>query len=368
MNAFQAVCDTVQEELSADQFPPFLNEAVELFSKAHLYYRNYKQIRINQNAARDPSKGNPAVYGAALHLLSDYTTIGSYALNVALIIKCTEDLLREYRQLGEDYHTLYHTIDWHYPLYYAVEWNQEAKKTHPLSPSLSLLWQVQIMGWVRQILQITRCASVVFWQMFKLSMCLCDAYLLLEKDSQTRYEACTELVAEWDNYQTQLKEDQKLLVEELDKGYELADRILTRLGANKDSHFIIDQLKQKIGKFAEGTEEVLEDFYDRVEETLDTAYIKGKIAPLHLNLDEGNAAAPTLPYSRFPPWAGQPIVIAPPAKFLHPSLDSALDFVLDNVEFSFITNPMREVLALADKLNQFYQNQKISLSPFSPFA
>ncbi len=38
MNAFQAVHDTIREELSTDQLPPCLDEAVELFSKAHLYY------------------------------------------------------------------------------------------------------------------------------------------------------------------------------------------------------------------------------------------------------------------------------------------------------------------------------------------
>jgi hypothetical protein len=345
MNAFQAIRDTIREEINIDQLPPFLDEAAELLSKAHLYYRGYKQMQINQNAARNPSKGHPGVYGAALHVVSDYTTIGAYAVNLALVTKCTEDLLREYRQLSEEYQRLCHTIDWQYPLYHPVEWKREAKNTQSLSPSLSLLWQVQIMGWVRQILKITRCALVVFWQMFKLSMCLCDAYLLLNGDSQTRYEACTELVAEWDSYRNQLKEDQKRLVRELEKGCDLADRILTRLGAERDSSFIIDRLKQKIEKFTGEAEEVLAGLYDRGIETLDMAYIKGKIAPLHIDLAESTAVAPALPYGRFPPWAGQAVVITP-AKSSPLPLDSAIDFVLENVQLPCIATPMKRIIDL----------------------
>lgn len=357
MNGFQAICDTIREECNSDLLPPFLDVSIELFSKAHIYYRIYKQTRMNQNIARDPSQGNPAVYGAALQLASDYTTIGSYAVNIALVTKCTEDLLQEYRRLSEDYQRLRHTIDWQYPLYHSVDWKRKGNSNRLLSPSLSILWQIQIMGRVEQILKIIRCALDVFWQLFKLSMCLCDVYLLLDGDSQTRYTACTELVADWNDYQNQLKEDHKCLVEELEKGCDLADRILTRLGIEKDSDFIIDQLKQEIGKCAQETEQVLENLYDRADETLDTVYIQGVITPLHINLTEGSATAPILPYDRFPPWAGQAIVINPSAKSPPLSVDSATEFVLNLVDLPVLKNPIKGILQLAEKINQFYQEQ-----------
>lgn len=371
MNTFQALRNSIQEELQADRhLPPFLDEAVELFRKAHMYYRTYRHVQIDQNAYKDPSKGHPAVYGAALQLLGDYTTIGSYAVNIALVTKCAEDILKEYRQLDDDYQRLCEAIDWQYPLYHYVEWKKEEKESQEIiSPYLPLMWQTQTMDMIRQILKITRCALDVFWQIFKLSMCLCDAYLLCNDDPQIRYEACTELVAEWDLYQSQLQEDQKRLVEEIERGSELADRILTHLGVQDDSTSIVSQLKEKIEEFAEEAKDTLDDMYNVAEETLDTIYVKGKITPLHINLTAINAAVPKVPYSRFPPWGGREMAISISAPSEHTiAIDSVENFLVDNMDQFFMTDSVKGVLDLAGSVNYFYKKyMKMGLSYF-PFA
>ncbi len=366
MDPLQAMRNAIREELQIDQpLPPLFDEAIELFSKFHIYYRTYKHVQIYRNGDKDSSKGHPAVYGAALQLLGDYTSIGSYAVNVALVTKCAEDILREYHQLGDTYQSLCEAVNWQYPLYQSIEWKREATSSQePLSPSLYLIWQVQIMGLVRQILKITRCALDVLWQMFKLSMCLCDAYLLCNNDTQTRYEACTELVAEWDHYQSQLKEDQKRLAEELEKGSGLADRILMHLGIENDTTFIIDQLKEKIEDLAEE----LEDIYDVAEETLDTIYVKGKITPLHINLAEGKTAIPKLPDGRFPPWAGQTVLIVPLPPPSKSTLKPVENFLLDNVDHLFMTDSLKGIIQLAECIHQFYQKQSKATPSFSHFA
>ncbi len=154
----------------------------------------------------------------------------------------------------------------------------------------------------RQIQKITKCASLLLWQAFKLSMCLQDAYLLLNGDPQMRFEACTELVGEWELYQNQLQEDQKRLLEEITKNRERIDRLLNRMEAPKASQFIIDTLQaiEKPIKQAAAIVGPLDDAYVAGEEALDVAYVKGKLTPFNINLAEGQAIPFILPLSRFP--------------------------------------------------------------------
>ncbi len=144
MDGFRAVKETILEEIDPQSFPPFLHQTVAIFGKLHLYYRTFKQVRLFNKAAKNPARGHPAIYGAALHLAGDYTSIG-YAVNVALITKCTEDLLREYREVSQAYLHLVDAVRWQYPLYHPVAWRRGDRQT-PFSPSTYLLWQVQLMS------------------------------------------------------------------------------------------------------------------------------------------------------------------------------------------------------------------------------
>lgn len=371
-NHFEILRRTLREEIQENySLPSFLDETVDFFRKAHIYYRTYKYTKIHENASQDSSRGHPAIYGAALQLIGDYTSIGAYAINVALVTKCAQDLLEQYRLLGKDYQKLCQAVNWQYPLYYPIEWQKEKKtSSEVLSPSLYLNWQVHIMGWIRQIQKITRCTLDVFWQMFKLSMCLCDAYLLFNDDPQTRYIACTELVAEWDQYQDQLKENQKRLAKEIEKSRPFIDHLLEQLGIEKKSSFIIDQLKETFETISEATEDVLEDIYDVAVETVDTVYAKGKITPLHIDLAEGNAIAPALPPGRFPPWAGQTVTLAPPAQpaisLPKDPLKSVKNLLADNVPL--IGKASKGLQNLATRVQQLYKKHAAASAPFSPFA
>lgn len=355
MDGFQAIQRTIREDADFQHLPPFLDKAIELFSKAHIYYSTFKLIEILDKSSKDSSEGNSAIYGAALHLVGDYTSIGSYALNVALAIKCTEDLLREYRHINGSYQTFCHAVKWQYPIYHSIEWKQNTKDEHAqsvLPPSFYLLRQVQIMGFTKQILKIIQCALDVFWQAFKLSMSLCDAYLLLNGDSRARYEGCTELIADWSKYKKQLKEDQTRLLEEIEKGCGLADRILNHIGATKDSSFVIAGLKQKIEKLAENAGEVVEDLHDVAEGTLDTIYTPGKITPLRINLAVvKKAIPPALPRGRFPPWGGDQVVLSDLKNLTDSSQSSGSNFL------SSIESSVNGLIDLAGSLKKIYQEQ-----------
>lgn len=359
MDAFQAVQSVIHEDFGS-QIPAILDHAVDLIGKAHLYYRTYKQILILDRANRDPAQENPAIYGAALDLLADYTSIGFYAVNVALITKCAEDLLREYRQLKNDYLLFYQAITWQYPIYRSIAW-QCGKTEVQFSPSFHLFWQTQVMGLINQILRITCYALLVLKQTFKLSMVLCDARLLLKHDPQARLEACTELISDWRKYQTQLKEEQRRLLEEIEKGSLLADRILQHMGLTRNSAYIISGLKNRVEVFAQDVKESLDDLYEVGEETVDTFYVKGKITPLHIDLSEGKAAPSPIPRGRFPPWAGQEVKVISP-KSDTAALQLKKVFSLTKTEFSIEKsfNGMNKLTEIDQ-----YRMELPSLSPFN---
>jgi hypothetical protein len=304
MNTFQKVQETIQQELQTIQgypLPSFLQTGLLIFNRAHIYYRTFKFVQMDQKAAQDPSKGHPAVYGAAIQLAGDYSKTVKFATTLLLVIKCAQDLLREYQQLDENYQKLCANVKWEYPIYQTVQWKEETKETQNiLSPSFSLSWYVQRLNYVEQMRRITRCSGEVFWQMFTVSMCLCDAYLLFNDDPQIRYEACTELVAKWEDYVNELAEDGELLAEEIKKESEFADRILAQLGVDIDSAYLITQLTE-LSKGVGG------DLCEVAAETAETLFVSGKVTPFHINLEEGSTAAPALPAGRFPPWGGQSV-------------------------------------------------------------
>lgn len=309
MNIFQTLPEILKENANYPQaLSPVLNQSIELFTKAHIYYRTFKYEKLMSEPYR--LRAHPAIYGAALHLIGDYTSVGSYAINLALTIKCAQDLLREYETLHENYQELWQAIRWQYPLYEPTKWPREEASPHRnFSPSWSLYFQVQVVEFAQQITRISNYALVVFKQMFHISMCLCDAYLLFNGDSRARYDACTELVGEWERYQTELNENQKRLLEEIEKNQDLADSILSRLGTGKNIHSILNELKKSIAEFVEGKEEILDDFWNALEGTIDSFYIPGKITPLHVELSIGQVPLCNLPYGQFPPWGGQKITL-----------------------------------------------------------
>ncbi len=302
MNLFGVVQKIVQEEFA---LPVFVHQTIDLIGKGHLYFRAYKYGKTYEKSSLHPLKEHSAVYGAIFHLLGEMTSIGSYAVTVALITKCAEDLLQGYRNLNEDYQTLYQKIHCQYPIDQPLKWNRKGLQSILFSPSLILVWQVQIIEKSRQILKIARCASRVLWQLFKLSVYVCDARLLLNDDPQTRYMACTELMHDWERYQAQMEENQQRLIEEIQKRSVLADRILYQLGLSRNSAVILIEMRKKFLGFISAKKEIFEDISYAAQETLNTVYIKGKITALSINVR--NRKSNVLPSQPFPHWGGQQI-------------------------------------------------------------
>ena len=315
MDSYQAIKETLQAQAP---LPSLLNAAVDIFKKCSIYYRSYKTYRLFNNAAQNPSRGNPAVYGAALQIAGDATAVGSLALHVALTAKCTMDLLQLQRDLSDAYQKLCLTWKWQYPIRRTINWSQQpkgAKLSH--IPSLFLPQRVKSVGLAGQVLKTGRCALKVLQQAFKLSMDLSNAYLLLKGDPMMRFEACTDLAANWEHYRESLKNNQTLLCEKIENGSAYADSLLTKLGVQKNSKDIIAGLKQQFSGISDSTNSLRDDLWTAAEETIETVFIPGKITPLHIDLNDGDLASEGLPYNRFPPWGGQAGVLPkPPSLFV----------------------------------------------------
>lgn len=310
MNTYDAVKQAIQPDVAkVGPLPPLLDPVVTLFSKAHLYYRSFKMGRTFQKAATDPEKGNAAAYGAALHLASDYTSL-EYALKVALVVKCSEDLLKGYRQVSEKTQTFWDAARCRYPLYQPIEWGGKDKKSSPtfLSPSYFVNKLVQLSQFSVQMHRVATALPSLLWQAFKLSMSVSDAYLVLNGDEAARFECFTELVSEWDSYQNLLEEDKERLVEVIENGSAVADRILKKLKIPETCATLVKSLKGSLAKGApDDVSGLLKDFVEVAKDALDPVLIKGKITPFHLDFSEGAAAPSALPKGKFPPWGGQKV-------------------------------------------------------------
>lgn len=300
------VVQTIARQSQPQPLPFYIDLIIRLFNSAHLYYRAYKYELFIRKSIKNPSSGHPAVYGAGLHLIGDYTTIGKYAINVALVMKCTQDLVREYGELNQKYQHLSNSIKNKYPLYSRPHWKKLRSNQSSLLPKTCLVnYQVRLHNQVKQSKIVWEKIKAFLWQTFRLSMTICDCHLLLNGNSQARFEACTELVAEWSSYRSQLKNNQQFLLSEIQSNCKLADRILSAFRTTNRMNSIIDKLKN-IGKnLKSGSNKLLRNFYEAGNETLETFYIKGKITHLSVNLT--SKKSPMFPYSRFAPWAGKNI-------------------------------------------------------------
>ncbi|WP_068469085.1 hypothetical protein [Candidatus Protochlamydia phocaeensis] len=355
-NVFLAIKETVCEDVQTHYpIPAFLHTTADLFGKAHLYYRTAKSYAFFQRA-QEGNAGHPAVYGAALHLISDYTTVGSYALKVALITKCAEDLFHQYHRLYQSYRHLQQTFYCHFPTYHRVNWNQPSiSQPTQFSPSFQLWLKVEVMGLMQQTLKVLRCAASVLWEAFKLSMCLRDAYLLANGDPQAKYDAFTELVADWERYQQQLRNDQALLRQEIAKGRLLADRILTKLDTDKTTAFILGQLEAGLTQVEQAIGPQLPAIQQAGRETLDVVLPIGHICSLQVDLSEGTTILSPLPPGRYPPWGGQMIEVIKAQANKSPALPlaSQISNLTENLP---ILDPLNGLFWLAQKAQHTYQD------------
>lgn len=313
MDTFDAVQKAVGIELpQVGPLPPFLGTTVTLLRSVYLFQRTYKLGNSLKRAAADPTKGNPVVYGAALHL-ADHTPL-TYALSAVLAAKCAADLLREYRHVSQSTQELLQTIKCQYPVYHPVAWQQQSTRTF-FSPSLYLTMRMKLIHMITLLRKVSACVACILRDTFKLSMCTADAYLLLNGDQTARFMSFTELAADWESYAGELNKSKKRLLKALEKQGDLADRILTYVQAPESCRTLVAQLKKEFGTDASAEEGLLDDIQEVAQDALDPFYIPGKITAMHIDLSEGKDAPPELPKGRFPPWGGQKVTpVAAPKK------------------------------------------------------
>lgn len=305
MSLYDAVQKVVGEGVAQmSPLPPLLNPTLGILCKAHLFYSTYK-LGSSIQKPRKPLEGNPAVYGAALLFTADYAPLG-YALNIALVAKCAQDLLRGYRQISLSTEKLINVIRSRYPVYHSVEWREEkAKRSRFFLPSTYYIRQLQITRLIAKIQQIFAHLRSILWQTFQLSMAMADAYLVLTGDQRARFYSFTELVADWDKYRTELENDKKRLLEDIQSQTNVADRILKEIHAPKSCEAVIGQLQTELKKESESEEGLLNDLREAFFDTVKTFYVPGKITAMRIDFSEGKAAPAALPPGQYPPWGGQ---------------------------------------------------------------
>lgn len=320
MGVFSALQATILEEARLLLPPSFplgsFQRGLSLFSKPYLYYRSFRFLSFIQQPQDVPTKNAAAIKGAALHLLSDFTTIGNYALQIALIAKCAEDLIQEYRKLGDCYQQLRQTVYWQYPSYEPIK-----KKEISALPPWLILRKKELQSLIGQMRRIIQAVGEILRQGCRLSIRLYEAYLLFNGDQQVQYEGCVELIAEWNRYQDQLQNNYQRLIEELQKGSKLADRIFIRLGKPAKTEEIIEKLRQSFNHIGNISSDWIKDCKQAAVETLDSVYIDGKMTPLHINFQFKPKSPHSLSLS-FPAWAGQQLPKPPPSSPMSPIFSS----------------------------------------------
>jgi hypothetical protein len=304
---YQAIHQTVFEQAQIDyQIPPCVEPITKIFGHAHRFYRVFKYDRLLQHANQQ-GRGHPAVYGAALHLVGDFTTWGAYALKVALIAKCAEDLLHQYQNLHLSFCRLKSTIDQRFPHSPPDLFKSSIpQKNVYLSPAFQLQISSQVILLKYRLLNIFNACLEVLIETFKLSMCMQDTYLLTQGNPQAQYEACTELVGDWDRYFSQLQNDTLYLKEQIFKKKELTNRILTKLETDRNAEKILRHLDLMNPQSPpSSTPSTWNTVAEAIGRTTDAILPAGRVSAIHIDLGEGQDFVPALPPARYPPWGGQ---------------------------------------------------------------
>lgn len=298
---FKAVKETTEAQSALiSPIPFYLQSAANLLAKGHLLWWSIKDYTLfKQTQQRNRTEGNPIAYGAALHLLSEYSTTVGYIVKVALIAKCAEDLLQQYCRVYQAYSNLKAACTKNYPRYYSYDWNKLHTKPASYFPSFYLSLHLKGVKFVQTISKILRYISKLIIEMTTLAMRSTDVYLIANGNALAHLRACTEMIGDWKKYQARLTEDYTFLLIELDNKKELTDSILKKIGIEKRTIDLISSLRHlaaQIGKH-------LPTFLELAQETVEPIFVEGKITAL--NLDFVEEEPPTLKPARYPPWTGE---------------------------------------------------------------
>lgn len=302
MKTYDAVQKAVGSELGSVPLPPLFSYFVTGCSYIH---RMIRAIRLGYHAdksSNETGKGNAVAYGAALHLIGDHSSL-NFALSAALAAKCGADLLKEYREVSQRTKELSQALHGQYAVYQPVQWsNGEKNWSSRLWISLGLSAKNKITGAFAYLQRVKECTGKVLWGSLKLSVTTADTYLALSGDPIARLESYTDLIANWKEYDKQLRGDQHKLVRELEERNSLTDKILKYLDAPETCTAIVNNIKKQWGNAAAHSGNILN--------ILKPVYTPGKITPMAIQFSK--KTQPRLPPGRFPPWRGKKVTIQVP--------------------------------------------------------
>jgi len=302
MNPYDATIGTVQERAQKEcPLPSWLKWCASQFRIIHFYYRWRKMALFERKAMSEPSKAHPALLAAVVPVLEIAKPV-EYAVKVALIAKCADDLFDQYRKLSMEFKKLREAFNWQYPIYYYTPWQESCKGSfNVLSPSMELVWYNQIVDSLLQLEKIIFCACRVLGQLFELAMCQYEIYLLFgEKSTEAKILALTELFGKLDEYREQTCSNLNFLAHELTREGSLGSQILGKIGI-ADSEKALRDLKTKVRaltnsdtaqSLAEATEVSLNSFYSPGKRSLE-------FTPLHR--DYQGRGPSTLRKGAYPP-------------------------------------------------------------------
>lgn len=299
-NVSQVIRTTSLEESQAKYpLPPYLLTAASYFEKAHVIYRNAKFALILKKAQETPHDGNPFVYGSAIDVLAPMTE-ASYFLQIALITKSVNDIVKQYEEVYKAYQSFQDAIYDHFSVY-KPDSLTPAEELTIISPSFRKRFNDTVAAFPAYLLRVAEAITLLFWEVFKLAMCLEDVRLLTQGDPSQRNHACTELVAQWQEYRRNLQ-NRSFLIKEMNNNNIIVDKILNKINTNTTAQSLINLLKVGFDHLASN-----QFLIDITEITVDTlSGLANESAPLMIQyVSPKNALGHEFVNLRYPPWTGQ---------------------------------------------------------------
>jgi hypothetical protein len=216
------------------KLPEWMLTTIDGFCNFHMVYTCLRRGRIFSKI--DLSHQERAiVFSAGMQFLSNRSEFVKYSVELLLISKCATDLLVHYRSTMKAYEDFRKAWKGQYPIYQSV-------KVHPLSHGSiqakvvsPALRRNSFIGLGRTFLFIKmngKTGCIFVWECFKSSMCLLDIYLIFNRDCRGRFEACTDLVANCEDYSHELRDNFERLYEKLQKKAVQVDCLLSLAGVD----------------------------------------------------------------------------------------------------------------------------------------
>lgn len=285
-----AICEFVQERAAVD-YPvsSFYTSVAKRWSDIHKCYWALKEPALFNARSR--------ANGVALHLLSEYSATAAFIIKIALIAKCTQDLLEQHKKLHTALSDFKKIRNDEFPRYHQYQW-KNLNKTSYLQTVASLHVFVYFKGvkFLDQTSRVIRCSFIVFSQVLSYGVLLTDIYLIANGDALAHLRACTAMIGCWREYQTKLAENYLLVLQELEKREEVVNLVCQKIGMNKRTNDIIKDLRH----FAIQAGKAIPEIINTIDDVANPIITPGKITAINFEIPtEQPANAPE--EQRYPP-------------------------------------------------------------------